>query len=182
MKLSHWIGAGLAAAAVGSTVAFTAPAFATPTSASADVSAPAAASPTAEPTDLIRPDLCPAQRIRILWAAAPDELKDDLREAWNLGPGEERRDALKQVRDDELAGEYGKGVQKFAERRQTGWVAAWKGAPEELKSDLKALRDLTPGEERRDAAIDVFDRALAGDYGSAAQTRAARMLECHVAK
>ena len=50
-------------------------------------------------------------------------------------------------------------------------VAAWRQLPAELQADLKALRALPQG-ERRDAAIAIREKALAGDYGTGTQQKA----------
>lgn len=53
-------------------------------------------------------------------------------------------------------------------------VAVWDKLPEELQTDLQALRDLPEG-ERRDAARDIKEGALDGEYGEAVQDRAQRV-------
>jgi hypothetical protein len=47
----------------------------------------------------------------------------------------------------------------------------WRQLPAELQADLKALRALPQG-ERRDAAIAIREKALAGDYGTGTQQKA----------
>jgi len=47
---------------------------------------------------------------------------------------------------------------------------AWRQLPGELRADLKELRDLDPS-ERRDAAIEMRERALDGGYGPEVQER-----------
>ena len=50
-------------------------------------------------------------------------------------------------------------------------VRAWLHVPAELRGDLKDLKDLEPG-DRPDAAREIRDAALAGEYGPIAQHRA----------
>ena len=47
----------------------------------------------------------------------------------------------------------------------------WRQLPDELQADLKHLRELEPS-ARRDAAIEIRQKALAGDYGDEVQKRA----------
>ena len=50
----------------------------------------------------------------------------------------------------------------------------WRQLPDELQADLKHLRELEPS-ARRDAAIEIRQKALAGDYGDETQARAEMM-------
>ena len=50
----------------------------------------------------------------------------------------------------------------------------WRQLPDELQADLKHLRELEPS-ARRDAAIEIRQKALAGDYGDEAQAKAEMM-------
>ena len=50
----------------------------------------------------------------------------------------------------------------------------WRQLPDELQADLKHLRELEPS-ARRDAAIEIRQKALAGDYGAETQARAEMM-------
>jgi hypothetical protein len=59
---------------------------------------------------------------------------------------------------------------------QAGATGDAERLPEELRADLEALRDL-PAEQRRAAAEDMRDSALAGEYGEDAQQRAERLSE-----
>lgn len=58
---------------------------------------------------------------------------------------------------------------------------AWLWLPADLRGDLKSLRHLEPGEERHDAARDIRDRALDGEYGDAVQDRAERVRDRRLA-
>lgn len=53
---------------------------------------------------------------------------------------------------------------------------AWMQLPTDLRGDLKALRDLEPG-ERASAARDIRDDALSGEYGDGVQARAEKARE-----
>ena len=55
--------------------------------------------------------------------------------------------------------------------------AAWKFLPAELRTDLRTLKELPAGAERAEEARGIRDRALAGDYGPRAQSRAAQAQE-----
>ena len=55
--------------------------------------------------------------------------------------------------------------------------SVWSRLPADLRSDLKELRDLEPGQERADAARLIRDDALAGDYGPGVQKRAEAIQE-----
>lgn len=55
-------------------------------------------------------------------------------------------------------------------------VAVWLRLPADLRSDLVDLKQLEPG-ERDDAARDIRDGALEGEYGPEVQDRAERVQE-----
>jgi hypothetical protein len=57
---------------------------------------------------------------------------------------------------------------------------AWLALPADLRDDLKALKDLEPG-ERGDAARDIRDGAQSGEYGPGVQVRAERLRERRIA-
>jgi len=57
---------------------------------------------------------------------------------------------------------------RFAQRLE----AAWKHLPAELRGDLRALKNLPAGADRAEEARAIRDRALGGDYGPRAQSRA----------
>ncbi|MFM9877248.1 MAG: hypothetical protein ACKVOG_05275 [Rhodoglobus sp.] len=50
-------------------------------------------------------------------------------------------------------------------------VAVWRQLPDELQADLKQLRELEPS-ARRDAAIEIRQKALDGGYGPEVQAKA----------
>lgn len=159
MKLTQWVAGGAAAAAVMAGALLAVPAMAD------DGSTPDAAA--ASCTLIHRP-----------WRNAPEALRTDVADAMKLPAGKERVDALRQVRTQELDGAYGDGVREFALHSQGVWVAAWRGAPDALKDDIKALRSVAAGTERHDAAVAIFDAALAGDYGPVVQARAQARQDC----
>ena len=55
--------------------------------------------------------------------------------------------------------------------------AAWKFLPAELRTDLRTLKELPAGADRAEEARGIRDRALAGDYGPRAQSRAEQAQE-----
>lgn len=58
-------------------------------------------------------------------------------------------------------------------------MSLWRQLPDELQADLKHLRELEPS-ERRDAAIEIRQKALAGNYGTEVQKRAENMKDRRV--
>ena len=110
-----------------------------------------------------------------VWNKLPEELQADLKELRDLPP-QERPAAAKEIRADALAGEYGKAVQRWSERRdeRRAWVRA--RMPRELKRDLAQAWQLPAG-ERRDAFLEIRDDALAGDYGRKVERVAEQLQE-----
>ena len=53
----------------------------------------------------------------------------------------------------------------------------WSRLPAELRADIRQLRDLEPGEARAEAAKQIRDDVLAGDYGDGVQKRAEQVKE-----
>lgn len=51
-------------------------------------------------------------------------------------------------------------------------LAAYKGVPDALKTDLKALKDTPKGDARKAKAEEIRTKALAGGYGPGVQARA----------
>ncbi len=123
-----------------------------------------AAAAAAQPAgDTATSDCRFGEHLVALWLDLPENLRTDLRELRDLKPGE-RAPFAREIRQGALDGEYGQGVQDRVERR----IAVWASIPDELRSDLLALRDLTPG-ERGEAARAIGDDALAGEYGPKVQ-------------
>jgi hypothetical protein len=102
-----------------------------------------------------------------VWSQLPQDLRDDLIAVRALPDGEKAA-ALREVRRDALAGEYGERVERFAERRADRVRAVRRALPAELRSDLRDARRLS-GEERAAAYREVRDAALAGEYGDQVQ-------------
>jgi hypothetical protein len=61
------------------------------------------------------------ERRRELWAGFPEQLRQDLRDAWSL-PFEEQRQAMRVIRSAALRGGYGEEVQALAEAREQ-WLS-----------------------------------------------------------
>lgn len=57
------------------------------------------------------------ERRQELWAAAPDQLRSDIRAAWAL-PLRQQQRAMEEIREAALAGAYGEGVQAVAQARR----------------------------------------------------------------
>lgn len=168
MRITRWIATGAAAALVATTLTLAAPALADNTT----------DDPSAPDTSVGWSDLCLDRKLLAVRRLAPDDLKTALAEAWRLSPGPERRDALRQIRDDERSGVYGPQVQRFATTRQDAWISAWRSAPEDFKEAVSAISAMEPGDQRRQAAKDLWDKALAGDYGVAIRERAEHLRAC----
>ena len=110
-----------------------------------------------------------------VWERLPEDLQGDLRALKDLSPAE-RPAAVRQLREDALAGGYGSQVQQFAERRdeRRAWVR--RHLPDQVRQDLKAALQ-ADDEERRAALQEVRDAALAGEYGDRVQQAAERRQE-----
>ncbi len=111
----------------------------------------------------------------------PADLRADLAAARKLPAGGQRLSALRKIAQDARSGAYGDQVQRLAERRLAHRGEIWKRLPAGLRSDLKALRSMSP-EERMAAVKDIRKSALAGDYGAKiqqfAEHRQQRREEC----
>lgn len=103
------------------------------------------------------------------------KFRADLKAAFAL-EGQARIDAVKKIRQDAKAGKYGDKVEKRVERRDKKQAAMWAHAPKELKADLREVRKADPA-DRPAKRHEVFNKALAGDYGDKAQKRAERLKE-----
>lgn len=108
-----------------------------------------------------------------VWDRLPADLRDDLAAVRDL-PGSERPEALAGIRDDALAGEYGAEVAAGAQRIQERRADVFAQLPADLQDDIEAVRALPPG-ERADAAREVRDGAVAGEYGERVQSFAERL-------
>ncbi|MBZ5739115.1 hypothetical protein [Nocardioides mangrovi] len=110
-----------------------------------------------------------------VWDRLPDALQDDLAALRGLSPAE-RTKAVRAIRKDALAGEYGDRVQSIAERRVGHRAEVWKRLPADLRHDLREARQADPAD--RAAAVDeIRTNALAGEYGDRVQTIAERLAD-----
>ena len=109
-----------------------------------------------------------------LLQGAPAQLRQDLAAARKHPKGPERHAAVKKVRTDALAGDYGTKVQAVVEHRKEQRKHARrqlvKQAPQRLRQDLKAARH-QPVNQRRAAVRKVWKSALRGTYGDTVQKR-----------
>jgi hypothetical protein len=104
-------------------------------------------------------------------------LRADLRAAFRL-EGDARRSALAAIRAKALAGDYGKAIQRRAERRDIRHDLLVSLLPENLQQDLQALR-LAPADQRPQLRAAIIDKALAGEYGADVQKAAERLKALH---
>ena len=102
------------------------------------------------------------------------ELRKDLKAAHEL-KGEARRDAIKQIREDARAGKYGDKVAERFDRRADRRAAVFALLPDELQADLKKLRAMEPGDERKAYRKEIQQKALDGGYGDKVQEAAEKM-------
>ena len=91
-------------------------------------------------------------------------------------PAAEKPAAIRAIKEDAVAGEYGAKVARAAERMQDRRDRALGHLPEDLQADLEALRAL-PDEDKVAAAQELRADALAGEYGDKVQGFAERMQE-----
>lgn len=105
-----------------------------------------------------------------------EEFVDDIKDLRGL-EGEERRDAMRQLRDDARDGKYGEHVGQRFERRADHRAAFFALLPDELQSDLEALKDAEP-QERKAMREEIREKALDGGYGDKVQ-EAWKLLDEH---
>ncbi|MEO6605882.1 MAG: hypothetical protein ABIN55_09735 [Aeromicrobium sp.] len=103
------------------------------------------------------------------------ELRKDLQAARKL-KGQARLDAIKKIRADAAAGKYGEKVEKRTDRRSDRRAAAFALLPDDLQADLKELKAMPGGEERKARRAEIRKDALAGEYGEKVQ-EAAKLLQ-----
>ena len=115
------------------------------------------------------------QHLQSAFGKLPADLQADLTRLGAMEPGDERKAAAKQIRTDALAGEYGKKVQKRAEKKQALGGAVWEALPQSLKSDLTDFAAADTKAERRALGADISAEALDGSYGKAVQRIAERV-------
>jgi hypothetical protein len=108
-----------------------------------------------------------------VWNRLPADLKADVEAVEDL-PDAEKPAAIRAIKEDAVAGEYGAKVARAAERMQDRRERVLGHLPEDLQADLEALRAL-PDEDKVAAAKELRADALAGEYGDKVQTFAERM-------
>lgn len=100
-------------------------------------------------------------------ASASDDraqLLKDLKAARDLD-GQAKVDALKKVRADAKAGKYGDKIEKRAHRKSDKRAAFFALLPDDLQADLKELKAMPAGDERKAKRQQIRKDALAGEYG-----------------
>lgn len=131
----------------------------------------AAAAPAADPTavdELVVP--CGA-----IWKRLPQELRQDLKAVQDRSDAEKPA-AIREIRADALAGEYGAKVAAAAERIKERRARLFTRLPEALRADLKALKSL-PDADKVAYAEEIRADALAGEYGERVQAFSEKMQE-----
>lgn len=112
---------------------------------------------------------------------APEALRKDLeaartklRESDATGEAKraERREVRQQIRAGIASGKYGEKLQQRAEKREANAAKHRAALPEQLRSDLDALKKTDPGQQRREAAAKIRKARLAGTYGAQVQQAA----------
>lgn len=102
------------------------------------------------------------------------ELRKDLKAARELKGGA-RKDAIKQISEDAKAGKYGDKVAKRFDRREDRRAAVFALLPDELQADLKKLRAMDPGDERKAYRKEIQQKALEGGYGDKVKEAAEKL-------
>ena len=102
------------------------------------------------------------------------QLRADLRAARAL-QGDARRSALAAIRTKAQDGAYGEAIQRRADRHQIRHQLLFSLLPDNLQSDLTALKN-APADQRQQLRKQIVDKALAGDYGPEVQ-KAAQQLQ-----
>ena len=101
------------------------------------------------------------------------DLRADLRAAMKL-QGDARRQALADIRTKAQDGGYGDRIQGRADRRQIHRELFFNLLPDDLQTDLQALKD-APADQRPAMRADIMARAVAGDYGPDVQDAAKKL-------
>jgi hypothetical protein len=108
-------------------------------------------------------------------AADRAKLKADLKAARALS-GQAKADALKKIRTDARAGVYGDRLEKRFDRKADRRAAFIALLPDSLQADLKKLKAMPPGDDRKALRKQIRADALAGKYGDKVQ-KAAELLK-----
>jgi hypothetical protein len=98
----------------------------------------------------------------------------DMKAARHL-EGQARADAVKKVVADAKAGKYGDRIEKRFDRRAAHREAIFALLPDDLQADLKKLRAMEPGDERKAFRDDIRQKALDGGYGDKVQEAAKKL-------
>ncbi len=115
------------------------------------------------------------ERVEQFLDRLPDNLVTDLRALKDVAP-DERRDAVRELRQNALDGEYGDRAQDFVESGMARQL--WQQLPVELRQDLREIAQL-PTAEIPDALMELLDDAVAGEYGAMVQMGAEK-IQTHV--
>ena len=107
---------------------------------------------------------------------SPEELWQGIRDGQRLRDTSD--DVGAAIRAKALAGDYGKAIQRRAERRDIRHDLLVSLLPENLQQDLQALR-LAPADQRPQLRAAIIDKALAGEYGADVQKAAERLKALH---
>lgn len=89
--------------------------------------------------------------------------------------GQARADAVKKVAADAKAGKYGDKIEKRFDRRAAHRAAVFALLPDDLQADLKKLRAMEPGDERKAYRDEIRRKALDGGYGDKVQEAAKKL-------
>lgn len=115
---------------------------------------------------------CSASHVLVsLLRAVPANLHTDLKALRAMPKGTERTDAAKAIRQKALDGTYGADVQARAEKTHGRAFASFGKLPDNLKSDLKAVKAAVPA-DRAALVKSIGKNALAGNYGDAIKSAA----------
>lgn len=93
-----------------------------------------------------------------------DQFRSDLEKAREL-EGEDRRDAVRGLRDDARDGKYGDGIEQRLERRGAHRAAFAALLPDEMQADLTEAKEIDDPEDRKARHEDIREKALDGGYG-----------------
>ena len=92
------------------------------------------------------------------------KLRADLKAARDL-TGQARVDAMKKVRADAKAGEYGDKVKKRVDRRSDRHAAFIALLPDDLQADLKELKAMPAGDTRKAKREQILAKVVATAVG-----------------
>lgn len=116
-----------------------------------------------------------AQHLVAVYVAVPAELRADVNAARALDPGAERGAAIKAIKQDALAGEYGEVTQARVEAFGVYRAANPGRINPELKADLKELRATVGLAAKVDLAEEIAGQAIDGEYGESVRVAAGKI-------